>query len=226
MDRDIKHLSSVTPNQRDPHARRGVCAAQWITFQTELFARKTLCNIMLDLCTLHRQTQTDIACILFSPGSIGVSEMKQTANISCLLHCRYYAVCTGTARTKYTHFKPNDFYFIFFAHNTEFEFCNWCGIGAAKRHIIQSISLLSDMRDAIRLQLRCYLSLICIWISPHVQVAGSTGQVRGRVPFPHVSVVLTRPTPNNASVAPNCIGNAFLGIWWISISLMAPRDEL
>ena len=61
----------------------------------ELFARKTLCNIVLVLCTLHTQTQTDIAYILFSPGGIGVSEMKQTANISCLPHCRYYAISAG-----------------------------------------------------------------------------------------------------------------------------------
>lgn len=76
-------------------AHGATCELRWITFQMELFARKTLCNIVLDLCTLHTQTQTDIACILFSPGGISVSEMKQTANISCLLHCRYYTVSTG-----------------------------------------------------------------------------------------------------------------------------------
>lgn len=54
----------------------------------ELFAKE---GVVLDLCTLRTQTQTDIACILFSPGGISVSEMKQTANISCLLHCGYYA---------------------------------------------------------------------------------------------------------------------------------------
>lgn len=95
MDRGVKHLPSVPPNQCDFYARHVMCAMRWITFQIELFARKTLCNIVLDLCTLHTQTQTDIACILFSPGAIGVSEMKQTANISCLLHCRYYAVSSG-----------------------------------------------------------------------------------------------------------------------------------
>lgn len=95
MDRDVKHLASVIFSQCDYYARYDMCAMRWITFQIELFARKTLCNIVLDLCTLHTQTQTDIACILFSPGGISVSEMKQTANISCLLHCRYYAVSTG-----------------------------------------------------------------------------------------------------------------------------------
>ncbi len=90
VDKDVKHLPSVTPNHCDFYARHDTCAMRWITFPTELFARETLCNIVLDLCTLHAQTQTDIACILFSPGGISVSEMKQTANISCLLHCRYY----------------------------------------------------------------------------------------------------------------------------------------
>lgn len=92
MDRDVKRLPSVPPNEPDFYARCDMCAMRWITFQMELFARKTLCNIVLDLCTLHTQTQTDTACLLFSPGGISVSEMKQTANISCLLHCRYYAV--------------------------------------------------------------------------------------------------------------------------------------
>lgn len=89
MDRDVKHLPSVTPNQSDFYARHDMCAMRWIAFQMELFARKTLCDIVLDLCTLHTQTQTDIACVLFSPGGISVSEMKQTANTSCLLHWRY-----------------------------------------------------------------------------------------------------------------------------------------
>lgn len=40
-------------------------------------------------------TYANIACISFSPGGISVSEMKQTANISCLLHCRYYAVSSA-----------------------------------------------------------------------------------------------------------------------------------
>lgn len=89
MDRDVKHLPSVTPNQSDFYARHDMCAMRWIAFQMELFARKTLCDIVLDLCTLHTQTQTDIACVLFSPGGISVSEMKQTANTSCLLHWTY-----------------------------------------------------------------------------------------------------------------------------------------
>ena len=90
VDRDIKPLL-----QCDCYACRDMCAFHWITFQMELFARKTLHNIVLDLCTLHMQTRADMACILFSPGDTVVSEMKQTVNISCLLRCRYYAVSTG-----------------------------------------------------------------------------------------------------------------------------------
>lgn len=64
-------------------------------FSNELFARKTLRSVVLDLCTQRAQTQTDMARLLFSPGAVSVSEMKRTANTSCLLHCRYYSVSVG-----------------------------------------------------------------------------------------------------------------------------------
>lgn len=51
----------------DSYAGRDMCAMQWITFQMELFQSKTLYNIVLGLCTLHRQIQTDMAGVLFSP---------------------------------------------------------------------------------------------------------------------------------------------------------------
>lgn len=55
----------------------------WITFPAEVFVRKTLCSIVLDLCTQRTQTQTDTARVLFPRAA------KHPANVSCLLHCRY-----------------------------------------------------------------------------------------------------------------------------------------
>lgn len=53
VDTEINHL---LPHHGDFYACCDMCALQWITFQMELFARKTLYNIVLDLCTLHTQT--------------------------------------------------------------------------------------------------------------------------------------------------------------------------
>lgn len=193
-----------------------MCAVQWITFQTELFARKTLCNIMLDLCTLRRQTQTDIACFLFSPGNIGVSEMKQTANISCLLHVGIMLSLLEQApeppaEAQNTHFKPNEF----FRTTQSLSFV----IGEEKvlrsDTFFLSISPSSGKRDAVRLLLRRYPSLICICVSPHVEVAGSTG----RVPFAYFSVLLTGLAPQAQTLkclsSPKLRMNWFMGIWWI-----------
>lgn len=79
------------------------------------------------------------------------------------------------AEAQNTHFKPNEF----FRTTQSLSFV----IGEEKvlrsDTFFLSISPSSGKRDAVRLLLRRYPSLICICVSPHVEVAGSTG----RVPF-------------------------------------------
>lgn len=143
---------------------------RWITFQTELFARKTLCNIVLDLCTQRTQTQTDMARVLFSPGGISVSEMKRTANISCLLHCRYCAVSAGAdawaavrgykknthRRNPKEHSKPNEF----LSHNSDLNFV----ISLEEMHqhdtLFSLVSVLLDMWSNWLIWLKVYWYII------------------------------------------------------------------
>lgn len=45
--------------------------------------------------TTYANTNKTLLTFCFSPGAVVVSEMKQTANISCLLHCAYYTISAG-----------------------------------------------------------------------------------------------------------------------------------
>lgn len=193
---------------------------QWITFQMELFARNTLCNIVLDLCTLHTQTQTDIACILFSPGGISVSEMKQTANISCLLHCRYYAVSTGAGawttvrgwKIHTTAILISTLSLMNVSHTIQIQVLKWVWKKKPQNVTLFSISINTVGCDNdIRSQHGCYLSLTCIWISPQMDVAGNRARKtrQGRCPLP-LLVFLTclsyQPTKYCRQPVPGALG--------------------
>lgn len=123
------------------------------------------------------------------------------------------------AEAQNTHFKPNEF----FRTTQSLSFV----IGEEKvlrsDTFFLSLSPSSGKRDAVRLLLRRYPSLICICVSPHVEVAGSTG----RVPFAYFSVLLTGLAPQAQTLkclsSPKLRMNWFMGIWWIKIFLMASR---